>query len=130
MNSFRRCFIAVFLSFFLCSSAMAQEGGNYFYYVLPPTESISINDQLISNDSKEQGKMIFKKEAQETVKVSKESSGVKFISKQYQADIKSESRITVGTHLKLESGSLHIRSLSSTAPSLITIGNLNITFQS
>jgi hypothetical protein len=131
MRSFFRFSITVLCFLLFLPSALAQENESYFYYLLPPGETLTVNEQAISNESEEEGKMIFKKEQAETIKVSKETSGIQLKTKGYQADVKSESRLSIGSELKLESGSLHIRSsTTSSEASSIFLGNLKVTFLS
>jgi hypothetical protein len=131
MHTFGRLLISFSLLFFFLPTAFAQESGNYFYYLLPPEQGISINDQALLNDSSETGKMVFKKEKQETVKVDKNASGIRVISRQYEMDVKSESRLTLGAELVLDSGSIHVRSASSASGmSVLYLGNLKLSFQS
>ncbi|MGE3278280.1 MAG: S-layer homology domain-containing protein [Candidatus Altimarinota bacterium] len=131
MAFFSRLFIALGLLFFLSPQSFAQVSGNYFYYVLPPEQTMSVNQQPVLNESTSEGKMIFKKEKEEALTVSKTTTGLRLFSRNYQVHIKSESKLKLTSELALETGSIHVRTNSTpSGSSTIWLGKLKLSFQS
>jgi len=126
-----RFFIALGLLFLLSPQVFAQVSGNYFYYVLPPQQSITVNEQSVLNESTDEGKMIFKEEKEESITVSKDAAGLRLFSRNYQVHVKNESELKVTSELTLKTGSIHVRTHTTpSGSSTIWLSNLKLTFQS
>jgi len=111
------------------SSAQGLQG--LFYYLIPPGGVITINDEELIHEGKNEGKMVFRREDREIVTVGKNTHGARLVSKNFQADLKNEAKIEISGGLDLKAGSIHIMTLStSTGESTIRIGDLKLTFQS
>lgn len=120
-----------FLLALFISSAFAQGQENFYYYLVPPASSISVNDELIRNTSYVDGLMVFRQEAQEIVEIDADVLGARIVSKQFQVDISGDVTIHTGETLNLQAGSIHVMTLpNSTDESTIELDDLSISFQS
>jgi|CXWL01.1.fsa_nt_gi hypothetical protein len=110
----------------------AELAGEYFYYLLPPSSSFSLNDEILSNDLSKEGKMIFQYEDKELLRIPAKTSGFKVISKNFRTDVKPETALSVmGSVIELQAGSVHVISSSrDVGEQKLLIGNLILSFQS
>lgn len=110
-------------------AASGQE--SYFYYLIPPKATLTINDKEVKNTSTEEGKMRFRKADAEQVEISKDVRGVTIGTKQYEVDIRDEVSIELSDQLHLEAGSIHVMTFQGVSgASQITLGDLVLSFQS
>jgi len=126
-------FIVIFLTMVVLAPAVkAVEVVGGFYYVIPPAASISIHGEAAVNESPKQGKMIFQKDDPEVVDVPFESDGLRIFAKDYQADIRHQSKVELTTILRLQAGSVHVKSFTGTRADegKISMGDIRMSFQS
>lgn len=120
-----------FFAAFIILSAFAQEHEAFFYYLLAPQSTLTINDEVLSNDLEDIGQMRFKSAEQEEIFIDSQNPGIKVFSKNYRVDVKKNTSLTLTDTLNLDSGSIHISTLpTSIGRGSLQIQNLIINFQS
>ena len=121
-------FLAITLSI---SHTQAQEQEGLYYYLLPPSGLIEINDELLTNNSKENGMMVFRKREEETLLIGQNTKGVQIVSKSFKADMAAEVKLYIKENIELLSGSIHVMTLAgSTEITTIKVGKLFLNFHS
>lgn len=125
--------VVAFLSgYFSTALAKAASSDGYFYYLIPPASSVSVNAVDIENDDQEMGKMMFRKENPEKLIIPLATQGFKVVSRNFSTEVKPESQLSISANImSLGAGSVHITSLKSvTGMQSFHMGNLSVTFQS
>lgn len=123
--------LSIFFLLTFAAQSWAAEGPqeDYLYYVIPVQSAVEINNEVISNDSRNAPMMKFQMEEEE-LKVDKETVGLRIFSNHFVADVNKEALLQLTEVITLNAGSIHVSTNpESTVKNEIKLGELTIRFQ-